>query len=147
MYCMPWGSPVKDQNLLYCFASCSISDLYDNLTSVAFSALPSDGTGECSHQHMRRYPEVDPEFWSGGPSGVLTPEGIPEFAKNRVFSLKIAWRLNDFKNVFGAPGPQSPWTHLWHPRDGSTNVLNRWPLQMTQLCGSLTLQDFPVRSY
>ena len=35
---------------------------------------------------------ADPGFWSGGPSGVLTPRGAlsPKFARNMGFSLEIA---------------------------------------------------------
>ena len=36
---------------------------------------------------------ADLGFWSGGPSGVLTPRGgalSPKFAQNRGFTLKIA---------------------------------------------------------
>ena len=36
--------------------------------------------------------DADPGFWSGGPSGVLTPRGAmsPKFAQNRGFLHKIA---------------------------------------------------------
>ena len=54
---------------------------------------------------------VDPGFWSGRPSRVLTPRGAlsPKFVQNRGFSLKIAWKVHDFEDILGArgsPGPQ-----------------------------------------
>ena len=65
-------------------------------------------------------PGADPGFWSGGPSRVLTQGALsPKFAQNRVFSVKIAWKLHDFEEILGArghgpPGPL-PWICYWTP--------------------------------
>ena len=41
---------------------------------------------------------VDPGFWSGGPSRVVTPREAWAYDLLKIggFSLKIAWKLHDF---------------------------------------------------
>ena len=65
-----------------------------------------------------RFTGTDPGFWSGGPSGVLSPPSAlnPKFAQNRVFSLKIDCKLHDFEKgggQWGTSPPRAPWFRLW----------------------------------
>ncbi len=54
----------------------------------------------------------DPGFWSGGPSGILTPRGAPspKFAQNRGCPLKLPENYMILKKSWGQglPGPQGP---------------------------------------
>ena len=74
---------------------------------------------------------TDPEFWSMGASGVLTPEG-GAWAQNLLkrgggVPLKIAWKLHDFENILGASGPSPPgpprsagWQPCWPKAEEGT---------------------------
>ena len=57
----------------------------------------------------RACPGADPGKGQGGPAEFWPPKGgglSPKFAPNRGFSLKIAWKLHDFKkNLEGKEGP------------------------------------------
>ena len=50
-------------------------------------------------------PGADPGFWSGWPSGVLTPEGGAEskICSKWGFPLSLASKLHDFEKNLGGP--------------------------------------------
>ena len=58
---------------------------------------------------------VDPGFWSGGVSVVLSPRGTlsPKFAQNGGFLLKIAWKLHDFEELLVVRGARAPRIRYW----------------------------------
>ena len=66
------------------------------------------------------YPGVDPGFWSGAPSKVLTLRGAlsPKFAQNRGFPLKLPENCMVLKKSWGQGGPgppRAPWIRYCHP--------------------------------
>ncbi len=54
------------------------------------------------------FPGADPGFWSGWPSRVLTPEGVPNLLKIRVFSLKLLENCIILTKNLGARGGLGP---------------------------------------
>ena len=68
------------------------------------------------------FPEADPGFWLGGPSGVLILGGrlCPKSAKNSGFPFKLPENCMILKNkILGASTPPHPWIRFCFLRDSA----------------------------